>query len=762
MSAVKLNKIKSLNDEVKEFQPVLNKLFSRLPNIKNVECTHGPDETGADFILTRFDPTLNRSEYIGVIVKTGKIAQNHSDIDRQIEECELDRKIEGGKKSIYLTEIWVVTNNSISNNAQKKIYYKYKNKKLQFINGQDIVLLLDNNYPEYWTDISIEIGTFLREVTDKSKEMTTQIDLLDISTQIDCYISQEFINLNEKIYVDPGRKKPPKKYNIQSIIKSERYIFIEGSMGTGKTKLLTQLAKEYSTNESFNTTKIIPYILTFNDYLSLFNSDIKEVINYIDGFVKDENKKYIIMFDGLDELKIEEEKKIEMLQEMYSLTSERDDCTIIVTSRPLDIPEYDSQVDKYFMRYKIQPFTMKQIINLINTICNSSDIQKRLNNELEKSHLFKVLPKTPISAIIIAKLLNQNIQEIPSTMTELYSKYTELVLGRWKIDKGLQSQDDYEVLHNVTVNLAKYFLDNELPRISVDEVKDMFDDYVGSRKLTIDEASLFEKLIMNRELFKIHEGNKSLSFAHRTFSEYFYACHLSRDHAAVINETIYSLYWKNTFFFYFGIMKDSPHLIEAIDNINFTDEEARLAKMFNNGNLLLAAYLTPYDYIEKSIAKSYADAAEFLMEVIDNKVSSSLTLLPKMHVLSIFIHCMTSSYGYDFFLTALEKHAMEIATTTNPSDEQFAELFLVNSTLLSLKRSTAFDKMITNYGDKIPTTLQIALNYSIELSKNSSPIIQRHIKKYMKKARKNSCLQETITELFFKPIDESLLIESTK
>ena len=93
MSTTKLHQLKNLDSEVNDYHPILNELFSRMPNIESVEYTHGQNEMGADFVLCKNDTTLQRYEYIGVIVKIGKIKQNIQDIQRQIEECEIERKV---------------------------------------------------------------------------------------------------------------------------------------------------------------------------------------------------------------------------------------------------------------------------------------------------------------------------------------------------------------------------------------------------------------------------------------------------------------------------------------------------------------------------------------------------------------------------------------------------------------------------------------------------------------------------------------------
>ena len=76
-----------------------------MPRITNVEYHHGSAEMGADFVLSRTNDTFGHTEYIGVIAKIGRIVQDFTNVDRQIEECALPRLVQGGKKKIYLTEI---------------------------------------------------------------------------------------------------------------------------------------------------------------------------------------------------------------------------------------------------------------------------------------------------------------------------------------------------------------------------------------------------------------------------------------------------------------------------------------------------------------------------------------------------------------------------------------------------------------------------------------------------------------------------------
>jgi hypothetical protein len=196
MDASKITRIKGLTKEVDELHPLLRVLIPRLPNISNCEYRQGPSEMGADFVLTKIDETLDHQEYIGCIVKIGQIKQDHQEINRQIEECEIERTLEGGKKKIYLSEIWIISNDSITQGAQDKIHHKYKNKNIKFISGEKLSALIDKHYPEFWKDTNIETGKYLREITEIAENICKNTNLIDLPSS-DIYIQQELIKIEK-------------------------------------------------------------------------------------------------------------------------------------------------------------------------------------------------------------------------------------------------------------------------------------------------------------------------------------------------------------------------------------------------------------------------------------------------------------------------------------------------------------------------------------------------------------------------------------
>ncbi|MBS3667474.1 restriction endonuclease [Vreelandella boliviensis] len=164
MKDFRVDKLNNITKEVDEFHPLLRILFEKLNGVSSVEYKQGNREMGADFVITKEDATLGGDEYIGVIVKVGSISQSNSEVERQIDECQLERTIQGGKKKVFLSEIWVVVSGRITQNAQDKIHHKFKNQKIKFIQQENLLRLIDQHYPDYWSNVPIEEGVYLERV----------------------------------------------------------------------------------------------------------------------------------------------------------------------------------------------------------------------------------------------------------------------------------------------------------------------------------------------------------------------------------------------------------------------------------------------------------------------------------------------------------------------------------------------------------------------------------------------------------------------
>ena len=237
--------IEDIENEVNILHPLLGNIFRNMEGVLEVEYTHGPNERGADFIVTKHDPTLGRSHQVGVVAKKGKIVSNIDDICRQIEECQMPRTIQGGTSETRLSEVWVVNTASISRNAQDKIHHKFNGQRVEFINGEKLTELVDKHAPYFWHSISSDIGSYLQDLSRRLDRYESELSILNGLGCNDFYISPEIQEFEKTQYVKNSRPSKPRFVNIVDEILRSKVSYLEGEMGFGKSKTARHIAMHF-------------------------------------------------------------------------------------------------------------------------------------------------------------------------------------------------------------------------------------------------------------------------------------------------------------------------------------------------------------------------------------------------------------------------------------------------------------------------------------------------------------------------------------
>jgi len=752
-----------LKDEVSSFHPVLLSLFKNLPRIRRVEYTHGKDEKGADFILLRHDDTLMTEEYIGVIVKVGKIHQDLSKIREQIEECDIERLFDNGKHKIKLDEIWVITNDNITENARQKIFTSFSSRKIRFIANSDLINLLDKYLPNFWYDIPIDISDYLVQVNNYNINLENTFSLIS-NSKGDFYIDQDLQEIDTE-YINNfsnNKNKKSKKIHLEKIIDiilANKIVFVEGKPGFGKSKLLRYAVSYFSSPINYLKHKLIPLFTTYRDLVDTFDGSPQ---TFLDKKVLQLNKNdseciFILFIDGFDEKLYTIDEEFEKLSSLITSLKNISNCKTVITSRPLNYiePHQLKQIDIKW--YEVLPLTIPKIISFFDKLCKKSLISSRIIEDIKKSHLFKQLPQSPIAAILLANLINDNSKELPSNLTELYSKYCELMLGRWDISKGLQSDKEYEAAKAIIINIAKYFIDNDLEYLAIDEAQHYFEEYLGQRNLNIDPDELFHKLTCRSGIIQCQDSNNRVYFKHRTFIEYFYACCIIRNPIKdFINEKVYSYYWRNIYFFYIGKQKDCEDILQnIIDQVPTTDLQ-RFNRIAHLADYFLAGYTTPYRIVSNNLTDILVEAANFYIGVVNNEFSTPLQQLPEIGILFLFQSIIRHAYSYEFFFQAIEEAILNILSSSNIEENvKMYAMFFISIVLIDLGKENPFNGLIDNFKNKLPFPIQIAIMYESNNLKSHSTILKKqskHLEKILKHANKE--LKNYIENIHTKPIKQ--------
>lgn len=753
----KRDRISKITDEVGQLHPLLDALIRKLPGVVTVDYTHGPDEMGADFVFSRTDPVFSTHDYIALIAKVGKLGQDFTDIERQIDECSLPRTFLGGKDRIRVNEVWVLITANITKGAQEKIHEKFPNRKITFIDASRLVDLIDKYMPYYWTDVAIPAGEYLTSLRARNEVTDKSLSLVQFGESI-FYLEQDVYEYPLLAYRHEmqRKQKSPRRVDLSELTTSPRLVLIEGGIGAGKSKLLRALVERLTRAEVYLEGKIVPVPTSYADLITKHAGSIASLIeSAVPTLLKsDPETSFLVLLDAFDEARLTADEQVSTLASLVTSAQAAPRTRVVVTSRYLSGLDESSELENTVERYHLPPLSFKRIVEFIKAICTSLNLSSRLIEDLKKSQLFKELPHSPISAILLAKLLNENPKELPSNMTELYAQYTELVLGRWDITKGLQTLKEYEAIEQIVIRLAKSTLDYELPRLTFAEVNTIIDEYLQSRNLALSQDELFSRLAFRCEIMTTDPDAHTLSFRHRTFAEFFYAKDALRRKEFVPEEYALSLYWMNTVFFYVGLLRDCPDLLLSLTRLPPQTELERWIKVVNLSNYYLAGYASPYSVVADGIYYVFLEAARLFWEIASGKIESPLSSLPQMHLFWLTQMVIRQSYSYQFFEAALEEAALRIEASDEPDDVKAVGLFLLNVAYIDISEDETFDFLLSRFKGSLPVLVSLAIKHEAEDPRFRTALARKQIRQLKKVFFKSPQAEARIKQLYERPITQ--------
>ena len=504
-------------------------------------------------------------------------------------------------------------------------------------------------------------------------------------------------------------------------------------MGSGKSELLRATVKKLCDQETIEQFKCVPYLTTYRELAESGRSPEK-ILDEINCALGDEGLDVIIFVDGFDETAEDISSKCEYICSLASYLANNSSAKLVVASRPVLEEKVVDKLEKHFDVYMICPLSYKAIINIVESLCSDIRVSNKFKDDLQNSNIMQALPKTPLSAILLGRLLAENIKELPSTLPELYSKYTDLVLGRWDMQKGNGSEKEYETIQRITALVAAYMLDNDLEFLGVTELASIFKEYLGKRRTGQNADSLIAAFLKRREIIGYNESCNAIFFKHKTFKEFFYATmqYQKKGVEAPISKP-FDLYWKGAEYFYLGLIKDAPQRIDALSKIVPEEDLGLFIKVASMGEFLLAAYQTPYEQVESSVGHIFKDLATLYVDLVYKGKESWLRSLPELQLLCVMTLTLKRAYGYDFFLPALNEAKLQAAIDPALTVELRNVLtFFIDSVLAVLGDENAF----VTLGGEFESSLDWVLRFGIPLSAADEGLVNSATKKIEKKISK--------------------------
>jgi len=732
--------IKKLQDEVNDLHPFLKDLFKKIRSIKYSEYTHGQREFGTDFILISCDDILNTEKYIGIIVKSKSIKQNDmEEIERQLNEAfKMPKKIDNGRRTIRISSAWVITSNTISNNAIEKIGEYFRDKDVSFIDFQKLTNMVDEHFPEFWSGMSSDASLFITKTLAKISEEDKRFSLIPgIDTSF--YIQPDIIKISKPENTKFKKEKwsTSSVVDLNAVIEKERIIIIEAPMGYGKSKLFREITKYYLNPEIYREKKILALPIKYSEICVLGENIIESLPTLLDMPQQEINKHelVILLIDGFDEVSEKIEDKINSLKRFESITYENSKLHFVVSTRGfMGVSDFRLKTES-IRKYEIKALTLNKVILFLEKICSSLDLKNSIIEDLKKSPLLKELPKSPIAAILLARLFEQNAKDLPSNLPELYSMYLELVLGKWDVEKGLCTLKEYDVARGILYHVSELFIDSQCDSLDLTALSSIISDYISSRNYPIEPKKIENLLTERSGILTKNEKENKVYYVHRSFIEYFYAESKARENSLSFDKDVYNISKINIFYFYIGIKKDCENLLKLATDFPCATEFEKIIKFLNIANFYMAGHGTPYSFVKNHAHEIFIEAALYYDEMIKSRKSNFFDRKPQILVLWWMQYILKSSFGYDYFKNALEDIMFKIEEQVIGSEIKVIAIFFLSSVGLRLKSTSVLRYLIQKYPQNLPAEILIGISGEIEVEKATDAELNKKSKWIERKIR---------------------------
>ncbi|XP_046842714.1 NACHT, LRR and PYD domains-containing protein 3-like [Xenia sp. Carnegie-2017] len=327
-----------------------------------------------------------------------------------------------------------------------------------------------------------------------------------------------------------------------------RTILVIGRPGIGKTMLTKRILLEWIKNsDEFFLDKLV-LLMRCRDFKNS-NISLKDMLSDCDGFSdKDFPKIYdfvikypektVLVFDGLDELSLNEEclniggsilhdAKMPTFRLLSSFVKRKllPDVTVVITSRPTAEHAFDEL--KFDRTVEILGFFEEQIKDYIEKFCgNDKNTKELILNCIDNSNELRSLCYIPVNTYIVCLTLKEsfinNAEDIPKTITELYNRAIKILL--WRHHPSLKK---IKPPKNHLIIPLPSSLDTDIKKIKetakkgLEEGNLIFEEENNTEFHNLANCGVFHQIPHKRRFF--------YCFLHLTLQEFLAACYIVDD-----------------------------------------------------------------------------------------------------------------------------------------------------------------------------------------------------------------------------------------
>jgi len=596
---------------------VVRPLFLR-QGLKDGRDMCGPSEKGKDAIFIATDPLSFENVYV-VQTKKGKVNMAKSAPTNIVEIItQLRTALETPvvfvktKQKKYPAKVFLCSSGKINDNARNHILESVSDPRLEFIDSDDLIPLLDEKLPELWLGIDSDIFPYLRSLK-KSLE-TNQEELLigDVQSAgsvLETVSGKMFVSLNLfRTTLRPRRRKGQvvqephfEEIPVTGILSKKGHQFaILGEAGSGKSTSLRRLAYVLAEKglESERADFKIPILLKATTIAEESRSSLLELCYEESRRLTQQEKacfsvedlsagRIWLFVDALDEVAGEESQK-KVLRLLNEFISAYPQCSVVITSRDYQSINRLPELDK-FERYSLSPISHKQAELILKRIQRAKRLPIETTVEiLRRLQDIHGMALNPLLVTVFAATTEYSTKDIPANITELFKKYTELMLGRWDLGKGLAQQYHAPLKDFLLKTVAFEMHRRKITSMPLEEFRVLFENELAKRGHKANTPKLVDEILFRSGLFRIISN--SVEFRHLMLQEFFAGRGIPSKE--MVESLILDEWWQRAIVFYFGENPgDNSTLKDIISSVASKRTEETYMAALTLGLAIQACYL---------------------------------------------------------------------------------------------------------------------------------------------------------------------------
>lgn len=577
----------------------------------------GPNEHGKDALFLSVDQ-LGISTVIAVQTKKGNLnlagttQRNLIDAITQLKTAlETSVVFLATKQKCRPNRAILAASGKINDAARHHILDAVLSPNVTFWDLDDLVPKIDEYLPELWLGIEADMLPYFNAIErlvlgDQHSNAQDGHD----GVLLDAADDQTFVTLSLH-WATTKKRKVRGRYEeipdfqelpLASIVNHKaRRVLILGEGGSGKSTGLKRIALELARRSLGDDTTIrIPILAKAVD---ITRAKPTSLLSYADEVTRALSRsrsacftdkdlssgRVIMLIDGLDEIGSDSDR-VTLLELIDAFLAANPACQVILTSRPYRFVSELSGLKRY-EEFRVSPIDWKQAEKIVRRVTEAKKVPqaqaKEFLRRLEKIHGFDL---NPLLVTVFAATTDYTKQDIPANITELFKKFTELMLGRWDESKGLRQQYQAPLKDFVLTRLAFQMHSNHKVSLARTEAAEIVRSELIRRGHDENVPKLLDEIFDRSGMFRVI-GNE-IEFRHHLLQEFFAGRGIADPET--VHQLIHDDWWKRALVFYFGERPDSISLLAASAKSTQGIEPARLLEAATTVGLALqACYLSP-------------------------------------------------------------------------------------------------------------------------------------------------------------------------